>query len=75
MPLGNNLEDAGTEKDGTKSSKYCKYCYVDGELQYKGNDLKEFKTVAYKHMRDRGVNYFMANLYTYMINFAPRWKK
>jgi hypothetical protein len=25
-----------TEKDGSKSKDYCKYCYADGEVQFKG---------------------------------------
>lgn len=29
MPLKDG-QDAGTEADGTKSYKYCKYCYEDG---------------------------------------------
>lgn len=29
MPLSNQ-EDCGTEKDGSKSQNYCKYCYTDG---------------------------------------------
>lgn len=29
MPL-NSDQDAGTEKDGTPSTRYCKYCYLKG---------------------------------------------
>lgn len=75
MPLGKNLEDAGTEVDGTKNSRYCKYCYKDGKLCYEGNDLKEFQRVSYESMRAHGVNLVMAKIYTWLIRFAPRWKK
>jgi heterodisulfide reductase subunit C len=30
MPMGPTDEMYGTEKDGTKSSDYCEYCYQDG---------------------------------------------
>lgn len=30
MPM--NDEDFGSEKDGSKSKDYCKYCYQDGEF-------------------------------------------
>ena len=30
MPMGDN--DFGTEKDGSKSEDYCKYCYQNGEF-------------------------------------------
>lgn len=75
MPLGKNWEDAGTERDGTKSQKYCKYCYVNGELMYKGTDLKDFQKVVYKAMTDRGMWKPKAMFFTWAIKFAPRWKK
>ena len=31
MPL-NAPEDFGTEKDGSPSADYCKFCYVNGEF-------------------------------------------
>ncbi|HWC53901.1 MAG TPA: zinc ribbon domain-containing protein [Chitinophagaceae bacterium] len=31
MPI-DKMEDRGTEKDGSKSSEYCKYCYQDGKF-------------------------------------------
>ncbi len=30
MPMGETDELYGTEKDGTKSKDYCKYCYENG---------------------------------------------
>ena len=30
MPMGD--DDFGTEKDGSKSDDYCKYCYQNGEF-------------------------------------------
>lgn len=30
MPMGD--DDFGTEKDGSKSEDYCKYCYQNGEF-------------------------------------------
>lgn len=58
-----------------ESDKYCSLCFKDGQLQYKGSDLKEFQDVAYKSMRSRGTNLLLAKFYTFMIRFAPRWKK
>ena len=36
MPMGETDELYGTEKDGTKSKDYCKYCYDKGEFTFKG---------------------------------------
>jgi hypothetical protein len=54
---------------------YCSYCFKQGELCYKGNDLKEFQNICYKSMREHGVNLILAKIFTFMIRFAPRWKK
>lgn len=75
MPLGEKLEDAGTEKDGSKSTKYCKYCFVNGELMFKGDDREAFKKIVYENMVKMGMWRPKAMFFTWMINFAPRWKK
>lgn len=61
---------------GTRESNiYCSLCFSNGELNYKGNDLKEFQKVAYTSMLNRKTNPLLARFYTFMIRFAPRWKK
>ena len=57
------------------SDKYCSYCFKNGKLVYEGNDLKQFQKMAYEGMRARGTNVFLAKFFTFMIRFAPRWKK
>lgn len=32
MPLGEEAELLGTEKDGSKNAEYCIYCYRDGDF-------------------------------------------
>jgi hypothetical protein len=63
-------KDTGTREN----EKYCSLCFNNGKLCYEGTDLKKFQAVCYKSMRDRGISWPMAKLYTYMIKFAPRWK-
>ncbi len=58
-----------------ESEKYCSYCFKNGELCYKGSDLGEFQKVCYESMTARGANKLLAKFYTFMIRFAPRWKK
>ena len=58
-----------------ESDKYCSYCFKDGKLCYEGSDLKEFQKVCYTNMRAKGIPFLLAKLYTWMIRFAPRWKK
>lgn len=58
-----------------ESDKYCSYCYKNGELTYKGNDLKEFQRICYKGMVENGTNKLMAWFFAFCIRFAPRWRK
>jgi hypothetical protein len=63
-------KDPGTRE----SDRYCSLCFHDGRLSYGGTDLKEFQRMCRVSMRARGVNPFLAWLYTFLIRFAPRWK-
>ena len=58
-----------------ESDIYCSLCFKSEELLYTGNDIKEFKKICYQGMRKRGINKFMAKIYTFLIGFAPRWRK
>ena len=58
-----------------ETEKYCSYCFKDGKLTYEGDDINEFKKHAYEGMRSKGMNIFTAKFFTWIIGFAPRWKK
>lgn len=68
MPLAKDPGQSG-------SDQYCSYCFQNGKLTYEGNDLKEFQTKSYQAMIAHGTPKLLAKLYTFMICFAPRWKK
>jgi hypothetical protein len=42
MPI-DNMEDRGTEKDGSKSNLFCKYCYTDGSFTDPEMTLEQMK--------------------------------
>jgi hypothetical protein len=50
MPI-DNLADRGTEKDGSPSSEYCKYCYQHGELINPDMTLDEMKSLVVSQMK------------------------
>ena len=58
-----------------ESDMYCSICFKNGELLYKGTNLKEFKHLCYQGMVERGFNKLLASFYTFLIGFAPRWRK
>ncbi len=57
-----------------ENERYCSLCFKDGELCYKGDDLKEFQSVAKASMLQRGIHPLKAWFFTKMIAYAPRWK-
>ena len=50
MPI-DNLADRGTERDGSKSSEYCKYCYQNGAMVNPGMTLEEMKALVITQMK------------------------
>ena len=65
------------DKDPGKreSDKYCSLCFKNGKLCYEGNDVREFQKVCYQEMLKGGMNKYKAKFFTFLIRFAPRWKK
>lgn len=58
-----------------ESDRYCSYCFNNGKLCYEGNDVNVFKKVSYENMVKGGMNKIKAKFFTWLIGFAPRWKK
>ncbi|HEX6190911.1 MAG TPA: zinc ribbon domain-containing protein [Chitinophagaceae bacterium] len=50
MPI-DNIADRGTEKDGSKSSEYCKYCYQNGALINPNMTFEEMKSLVISQMK------------------------
>ena len=75
MPLKNDPQGGGTEADGTKSEKYCFYCYQNGAFAGGDTSLKEFQEFCRKKMVESGYNRFLAWLFTRGMGRLERWKK
>ena len=50
MPI-DNIENRGTEKDGSKSYLYCKYCYQNGAFTNPDMTLEQMKNIVLTQMR------------------------
>jgi len=77
MPMSKDPQGGGTEKDGSKSLKFCHWCYKDGEF-LGGDTLDEFRENSRKGMIANGdFNPFMAWLFTRKMIYKnlERWKK
>jgi hypothetical protein len=74
MPLKKDPSGGGTNADGSKSKKYCSYCYQNGA--FVGGDLtvKEFQAFCKNEMIKNGYSKFTAWLFTRGLNRLERWK-
>lgn len=73
LPI-DNAEDRGTEKDGSKSGKYCKYCYQHGAFTDPDMTLEKMQEIATTEMNRQ---HLPANIIQQSLNLLPhleRWK-
>ena len=76
MPKKMDDGNGGTEKDGSKSDKYCSYCYKDGEF-FMASEIdtpQKMQKMCIKMMKKRGMNGIFAWLATRGIPRLERWK-
>ena len=77
MPLS-QPEHFGTEADGSKSKKYCFYCYKDGAYTLPNATLKEMIEISAKGWSDQDPNITYAQAKTFLEKCLPqleRWHK
>lgn len=73
MPLKKDPNNGGTNADGSKSLKYCSYCYVNGDFTYKGN-VDDFQNFCKHKMIEGGHSRFTSWLFTRGMRRLERWK-
>lgn len=76
MPLSKDPQRGGTEKDGSKSLKYCSYCYQNGNFTSPEIDTpKKMQKFCIGKMKEQGMSGFIAWIFTRGIPKLERWKK
>lgn len=76
MPMGATDEMYGTEKDGTKSADYCKYCYENGAFTFEGT-MQEMVEICVPPMVENNPGMTETQAREMMQGFLPtlkRWK-
>ena len=74
MPMEKDPEHGGTESDGSKSSKYCSLCYVDGAFKDDFTSSKEMVNFVRGKLKEMGFGYLKRWFYTSHIPRLERWK-
>jgi hypothetical protein len=74
-PLRKDKQGGGTEKDGSKSVKFCSMCYNNGQFLTPPeiDTAKKMQKFCMEQMRIAGMNRFLAWLGTRSIPKLERW--
>lgn len=74
MPLKNG-EEAGTEADGSKSTKYCHLCYANGKFYNPDMTLDEMKITVDNALKEQGWIKPFRMLTLWQLPTLERWQK
>ena len=72
MPL-DSPELLGTEKDGSKSQEYCKYCYQKGAFINPGMTLDEMRVLVKSQMEKMKIDTSIINMAVTSLPKLKRW--
>lgn len=72
MPLDGT--NNGTEKDGSKSEKYCNLCYKDGKFIDPDMTLDKMKEITDQALKEKGWGWLRRKLAVGYLNRLERWK-
>jgi Putative zinc ribbon domain len=75
MPFKRDEKGGGTEKDGTKSTKFCSHCYKNGEFTRPNITVKEMQKIVEEKIREFGMPKFLTKLFTRNIPKLERWRE
>jgi hypothetical protein len=73
MPLSKDPEGGGTEADGSKSAKYCSYCYKDGKFITPDMTVEEMMALVEGKMKEMHIPGFMAKSIAKSTPKLERW--
>lgn len=77
FPLKKDKQGGGTEKDGSKSIKYCSMCYENGQFLTSPeiDTAAKMQQFCMQQMKKSGMSGFLAWLGTRPIPRLERWRK
>ena len=74
MPMKKDVQGGGSEKDGSKSEKYCSHCYMNGAFTYPKMTAAEMQDRVRAKMKEMKVPGFLAGFFVGGIPRLERWK-
>ncbi len=74
MPI-DNPDDRGTEKDGSESQLYCKYCYQHGHFTNPDLTLEKMKENAFRLLKEQHIENSTIERSLSKMDSLQRWKQ
>lgn len=74
MPI-DEVSNRGTEKDGSLSIEYCKYCYASGKLIDPEMSIEKMQTVITEQMKRKNIPENIIQKSIEMLPHLKRWQK
>ena len=74
MPMEKDPEKGGSNADGSRTGKYCSYCYTAGAFRDNFNSSSEMVTLVRGKLKEMGIGPVRRWFYTSNIPRLERWK-
>jgi hypothetical protein len=74
MPLKQDPKGGGTNANGSKSERYCSYCYADGRFTQPDISVDEMKAFVVEKMREMKIPRFIGRLLARNLHKLERWR-
>jgi len=74
MPMKKDPDQGGTNADGSKSLKYCSYCYQSGNFTQPNFTVRQMQDFCIDKMKEMGMPRFLAWIFTRSIPKLERWQ-
>jgi hypothetical protein len=74
MPI-DQVDNRGTESDGSKSHLYCKYCYQDGKFVNPQMTVDQMRIIVSTQMRKLKISDTIIHQSLDMLPHLKRWRK
>ena len=74
MPLKKDPAAGGTNKDGSKNSMYCSYCFENGQFKQPDWTAVQMQEFVKGKMKEMGFPGFLASFFSMNIPRLERWK-
>jgi hypothetical protein len=74
MPLARDEQGGGTERDGSRSTRYCSHCYDAGEFRLPDLTVEQMRERVVQKLREFHFPGFLARFMTRNLGQLDRWR-